>query len=92
MTFGHAVDDIGEIDFWIETVELGGLQNGIEHGCAFSAGIGAEEQEVFSGNGDIAQRSLGWIIVDADAPVSGIKRERLPARQCVLQGLGQVAF
>lgn len=73
MPFCHEVDDVGEIGFRVEPVELGGFQHGIDDGGALTAGFGAEEQIVFAGDGDAAQGAFGGVVVDADAAVRGVE-------------------
>lgn len=73
MPLCHAVDDVGEIGFGVEAVELGGLQHGVDDGGAVATGLGAEEQEIFTGDGDGAQGAFGEVVVDADAAVCGVE-------------------
>ena len=89
MAPGHAVDDVGEIGFRIEAVELGALQHGVEDRGAFAAGIGSEEQEILAGNGDAAQCPLSDIIVDREPTVPGIADQRLPAAERILDCFGE---
>jgi hypothetical protein len=84
MPLGHPINDVGEIGFRIEPVELGGLQHGIEHRGALTAGLGTEEQKILSRHGNTAQRSLRRVVVDADAAVTGTESERISTRQRIL--------
>lgn len=46
MSFCLAVDDIAEVGFRIEAVELGGFQHGVDDGGTLATDFGAEEQMV----------------------------------------------
>jgi hypothetical protein len=48
MALGHAVDHVTEIALWIEPVELGRLQYGVEDRSTLAARLGAEESRVVS--------------------------------------------
>ena len=80
----HAVDDVGEIGFWIEAVELCGFEDGVDDGDAVATSLGAEEQIVFSGDGDAAQGALRRVIVNADAAISGVEAQSFPAAERVV--------
>ena len=92
MSFCHVVDDVGEIGFGIEAVELGGFEHGVDDGGALTAGFGAEEQIVFTGDGDAAQGAFGGVVVDADAAIGGVEAQALPAAKRVAQCLGEIAL
>jgi hypothetical protein len=88
-TLGHAIDDISKIGFGIEPIELGGRQHGGERGGVFAAGLGTEEQEVFTGDGDAAQTAFGGIVVDRQTAITGVARERVPSGRRILDRLGE---
>ncbi len=92
MSFCHVVDDVGEIGFGIEAVELGGFEHGVDDGGALTAGFGAEEQIVFTGDGDAAQGAFGGVVVDADAAVGGVKGQIFPAAERIVDGLGEIGL
>ena len=48
---GDAGDDVAEIGFGLEAVELGGFDDGIDRGGAGSAGVGTGEEPVFTAHG-----------------------------------------
>jgi hypothetical protein len=64
MPLGHAVDNIGKVGFWIESVEFCAFENRIEHRGTVSSCVGPEEQKVFSRNGDTAQGTLGGSVAN----------------------------
>ena len=76
MALGHAVDDIGEIGFGAEFVELCRLQHGIEDRGLVDAGFRAQKQEVLPCDRDAARGPFDRIVVDAVPPVAGIAGER----------------
>jgi hypothetical protein len=55
MSCGHTVNDVGEIGFQVQPIELCGFQYGVERGGTFTLGVGAQEQEVLPCHGDTAQ-------------------------------------
>ena len=61
MSAGELVDDVGQVGFRVQAIELGALDQGVEDGGAFATGVGAEEQEVLAGDGDAAQQSFGRV-------------------------------
>ena len=53
-----AGEQVGEIVLWIETVELGALDQGVDRSGAVAAGIGAGKQIILAANGDTAPSTL----------------------------------
>ena len=92
MSFCHAIDDICEIGFRIETVELSGFQYCVDDGRTLAAGFGAEEQVILTRDGDAAQSAFGGIIVDADAAVGGVEAQIFPAAKRVVDRFGEIGF
>ena len=92
MPLCHAVNDIGEIGFRVEAVEFGGFEHGVDDGGAVAAGLGAEEQVVFTGDGNGAQGALGGVIVDADVTVGGVEAQAVPAAERISQYLSTINF
>ena len=84
VTLGRAIDHIGEPSLRIEAIEFGAFQHGVEDCGALAAGIRSEEQEIFTGNGNAAQGTLGDVIVNREPAIAGIAGQRLPAAQRVL--------
>ena len=89
MTIGQAIDHVAEPGLRIEAIKFGAFQHGVEDCGALAAGIGAEEQEIFAGNGDTAQCPLGDIIVDREPAITGIVAQCLPAAERVLDRFGE---
>ena len=44
LVVGDAAQDIGEPSLWVDAVELGGADQGVDRRCALAATIGAREQ------------------------------------------------
>src|SRR5215218_8791242 len=57
-----------------------------------SAAIGACEQSIFTVQRDRADGTLDGIVVELDAAIVDKARQALPARQCVSDGLGELAL
>lgn len=49
---GDLLGDVGDVDLWIDAVELGDLDDGVERGRAHAAGLRSGEQPVLSAEGD----------------------------------------
>jgi hypothetical protein len=75
--FGDACEDVSEPCLGIDTVELGGEDEGIDGGGPVRSTIGACEQPGFSAKGQTAQTSLGCVVGQADPATA--RRKRLPA-------------
>lgn len=54
MSLRHTVDDVGEVGFRIEAVELGGFEHAVDDGGAPAAGFGAEQQVILPRDGNPA--------------------------------------
>jgi len=92
MAPAEAVDHSGDVGLWIETIQLGGLGDGVDDRRAFAAGIGAEGQKVLPRQGDSSQLPLRQIIVDREPAVCEIRSERLPSVERVLRRLAESRF
>ena len=75
----EGVEDAGEIGVGIEAVELGGLRQRIDDRRPAAAFVGAEEEKILARYGDGSKRSFSGIVVDGEASVAGVARQRLPA-------------
>jgi hypothetical protein len=60
---GDPFEDLAQIELRIETVELGGSSECVDGGGAFSAVVGASEEEVFATQADGAQAAFGGVVV-----------------------------
>lgn len=89
---GDPCQDGTEIKRGIKPAEFGGADEGVERSCALTAGIGTEEQVVFSSNRDRPQRPLGSAVIDLQQTVIDVARERTPVGQCIADRNGGVAL
>ena len=89
---GDAPKHVAQVRFGIEPIELGRLHQAVDRGGALAARVRAEEEVVLAAKAHAAQRSLGRIVVDLDAPVLAVARERLPVRKAVADGLREVGL
>lgn len=87
-----AVEDIGEVGWRIEAVELGGLNYGHGAGKGFATGVRTGEEEVFAADHDRFDGAFGGIVVDGDAAVVEEEGEGVPAVQSLAESLGKIAF
>jgi hypothetical protein len=89
---GDAGEHVAEVGFGIEAVELGGLDQGIEGGGAFAAGVGAGEEIVLPAEGQRPDLPFGGVVVDLQATVVEVAAERGPVVAGVADGSGQLAL
>ena len=73
-------EDVCEVVFRVDPVELGCSEQRVDHGSAFSSGVGACEKVVLAAERDDAQRSFGCVVVDLDGAIVEVACERGPAR------------
>ena len=89
---GDAGEHVAEVGFWIEAVELGGLDQGIEGGGAIAAGVGPGKKVVFPAEGQRPDLPFGGVVVDLQPPVVEVAPERRPEVAGVADGGGELAF
>ena len=87
-----AVEDVSEIGLRVETVQLGGFNDG--HGTCegFRTGIGPCKEPIFPSDSNRAQGALGGIVVDGHTTVGQKQAEGLLPAQAIAERLGQIAF
>src|SRR5262245_36158056 len=61
---GEPGEDVAQVGFGVEPVELGGLDQGVHGGGPDAALVGAGEQPVFSSESDATDGALGGVVVD----------------------------
>ena len=84
------LEHLAQVRLGIEPVELGRLHQAVDRRGALAAGVRAHEEVVLAAQADAAQRAFGGVVVDLDAPVVDVARQRLPAREAVADGLRQL--
>ena len=85
---GDAGKYVAEPGFWIEAVELGGLDQGIDGGGAITAGVGPGKKVVFPAKGQRPDLPFGGVVVDLQPPVVEVAAERRPEVAGVADGGG----
>src|ERR1700741_5506051 len=88
----QAREDVGEPSLRIDVVELGGLDQRVDHGGAVAALVGAGEGPVLAAHGDRTNLPLGRIVGHADAAIVEKACERHPAGESVSDGLADLAL
>src|SRR3546814_15328830 len=78
-TRGDLLDDIGDIGLRLDPVELRGLDDGVDGGGAFAAGLRSGEQPVLAADGNGPDGALGDIVVDLRHALADVAGERVPA-------------
>src|SRR5665213_2610592 len=81
---------VGEPGLWIDIVEFGGGDEGVDGGSAPSALIGTGEGPVSSSDGDGSQFALGGIVRHAKPSVIEEAGKCIPAAEAVVDRLGRV--
>ena len=76
---GDAGDDIAEIGFRIEAVELGRFDEGVHRRGAFAAAVGTGEQPVFASQSQRPDGALGGVVADVEPAVGRITGQRVPS-------------
>jgi hypothetical protein len=88
----YVFEDLVQIDLRVETVELGGAEQGLDGCGAFSAGVGACEEEILASERDDAQRAFSGVVVDLELSIIDIAGQRTPARERVADRGGGVGL
>ena len=57
-----ASQDIGEPGTWVDIIEFGGGDQGVDRRSALAAAVGTGEQPGFSADGDAAQGAFGGVV------------------------------
>ena len=86
---GDAGENVAEVGFGVEAVELGGLDEGVGRGGASSAFIRSGEEIVFAAQGNAAQGALGGIVVDLQPAVVEVASQGRPACEGIAHGAGE---
>lgn len=90
--FGDASEDLAEVGFRIQAIELGGADQAVKRRRPLATGIGAREEIVLSSQGDSTQRAFGGVVVDLDSAILAVTCQRVPPRQRVTDGAGNRRF
>src|SRR5487761_282824 len=70
-----------EVEFRIESVELGRADQGVHGSGALAATVRSGEQEVLSPKSDSSERPLSGTVIDLEQAVFGVAREGPPSRE-----------
>ena len=70
-----AGEDRADVGLGIDAVELGGLDEGVDDGSPFAAGIRSCEQSVLAAHCDPADAAFSGVVVDLEGPVLEISAE-----------------
>jgi hypothetical protein len=80
---GDARDDVAQVGFWVEPVELGSLDERVHLCGSNSAAVRTREEIIFSAQDQRADGALGRIVGHFQSAIARVVRERIPARQSV---------
>ena len=89
MPLGDRRQDIAQIGFGVQAVELGVAHNGVVGSGPCSAGIGAGEQVVFPADGNASHGILGNVVVDLQPSVGDKSRQCFMPIDRVAERLGE---
>jgi hypothetical protein len=84
----QAGQHVGEPSLWIDVVELGGGDEGVDRSRTAAALIGAGEGPVSSAHGDSPKLALGGIVRHAKPAVIKEAGKCVPAAEAVIDCLG----
>ena len=87
---GDARQNVGEPGLRIDVVHLGRDDQAVHHRGPLAATVRAAEQPGFSPQCDTAHAALGGVVGQADAAIVEEARERDPALEHVVHGLGDI--
>jgi hypothetical protein len=82
---GDSGEYLAEVGLRIQAIQLGRSDQTVERGGALAAGVGTREQKILPSQGHRAQGAFHGL-VDFDASVLAISRQRSPARERVSDG------
>ena len=85
---GDAGEHFGEPGLWIDVVELGGPDQGVDDGGALGSAIRAGEEPGFPAEGETAQGPFSSVVRQANPAVFEEAGEGTPALQHVVDRLG----
>jgi len=83
---GDVGQDVSEVAFRVDAVELGCPEQGVDGGGAFSAAVRSGEQIVFPSERYDAQRAFCGVVVDLDGAVIEVSSERSPEGAVQVRG------
>ena len=86
----QAGEDVGEPGQWIDVVELGGLDQGIDCSGPPATIVGSGEGPVATSDGDAAKGALCSVVAEAQAAIVEEAAKSLPAVEAVGDGLGDL--
>src|SRR3546814_2745046 len=72
-------DNVGDIGLRLDAVELRGLDDRVDGGGAFAAGLRSGEQPVLAADRDRSDGALGDVVVDLRHAFLRVAGERVPA-------------
>ena len=78
---GNSCQHLAQIALRIEPVELGRPHEAVDRRRAFAARVRAHDEVVLAPQADAPQCALGGIVVDLDAAIVEVARQRSPPRQ-----------
>jgi hypothetical protein len=87
-----ASDDLAQIRFGLDAIELGRANERIEQRRPLAAGVAAGEQPVLSSQRYRSGGILGRIVADLEPTVVEVAGQRAPSRARVADGAGEVAL
>ena len=81
---GDALEHVPQVQMRIDVVQTAGADQTVQPGGGLPTRIGAGEQVIAPAQHERADRALGGVVIDLDAPVLQITGECRPAPERVL--------
>ncbi len=85
-----AGEDRAEIGFGIDVIQFAGLDEQLDGGGSFAAGVGACEEPFLSAERYPADGTFGSVVVDLNVAVTDIAIESSSAAEGITHGLGEI--
>ena len=87
---GDTLENIAQVGFRIELIELGRTDERVDNGRALTAAVSTGEEIIFSAESNRAKRAFRGIVVDLDSSIIAISCEGFPACEAVMDGARKV--
>ncbi len=77
----NALEHVAQVGGRIDVVKQASADQAVEVRRTLAAGVGTRKEVIFAAQNECADRALGGVIVQLDAPVVTKARECLPSHQ-----------
>src|SRR3954451_11827583 len=89
---GKPGEDVAQVGFRIEAVELCGLDQRVDGSGSLAAGVRAGEQIVLAAQSERPDGAFGGVVVDLQSTVVEVAGERRPACKRIADGRREISL